>query len=158
MTNPVDGWTDARFMSFLRSALRRAWTKFPNKFRAINAARLPQKGLRKGRRVYLYKCNSCKESFTTSQITVDHIEPCGSLRSFDDLPSFAAKLFCPIENLQVLCKKCHHAKTMAERGINPEVANFKKLKAAKQKERLRALGLPEGNNAKERIEIFERNV
>lgn len=158
MSNPVDGWTDARFFSFIRSALRRAWTKFPNKFRAINAARLPQKGLRKGRRVYLYKCHSCKDSFTTSQITVDHIVPCGSLRSFDDLPKFVSNLFCSIDNLQVLCKKCHHLKTMEERGINPEVAAFKKLKAGKQKERLKSMGLSEGHNAKERIKIFEESL
>jgi 5-methylcytosine-specific restriction endonuclease McrA len=156
MSNSVEGWTDAKYWSFIRSALRRSWNRFPNKFRALNAAKLPKKGVRKGRKVFLYECEGCKGEFTTSQVTVDHISPCGSLRGWDDLVPFTSSLFCEVDNLQVLCKKCHHEKTMAERGIDPRMANFKKLKASKQKELLTDLKLREGSNAKERIDIYQR--
>ena len=158
MSNPVDNWTDARYFSFIRSALRKMWLKYPNRFKALNAARLPHKGIRRGKRVYLYECASCGSENTTSNVTVDHIKPCGSLRSYDDLTPFCSNLLCDLDGLQVLCKKCHHNKTLEERGINPEVAAFRKLKAGKQKERLVALGLREGNNAKERIAIFEESI
>lgn len=156
MSNPVSGWTDAKYWSFIRSALRRAWTKFPNKYRALNAAKLPAKGLRKGRKVFLYECARCKDEFTTSQVSVDHIKPCGSLRNIDDLPVFATNLFCEQDNLQVLCKKCHYEKTMEERGIDPRMAAFKKLKASKQKTFLADLKLPEGSNSDDRCKIYAK--
>ena len=156
MSNPVDGWTDARFWSFIRSALRRAWTKYPNKFRALNNAKLPKKGVRKGRKVFLYECEGCHGEFTTSQVTVDHIKPCGSLRSVDDLPVFVSNLFCELDNLQVLCKKCHHEKTMAERGIDPRMAAFKKMKASEQRAQLDKLSLPQGSNSDDRCKIYKR--
>ena len=41
--------------------------------------------------------------------------PAGTLRTFDDLPAFCAKLFCSEDELQVLCKACHDEKTKQER-------------------------------------------
>jgi hypothetical protein len=37
------------------------------------------------------------------------------LKCYDDLPSFVSTLFCESDNLQVLCKQCHKAKTAEER-------------------------------------------
>lgn len=158
MSNPVENWTDSRYWGFIRSALRKAWSKYPNKFKALNAARLPEKGIRRGKRVYLYECASCKNEFTTSQVVVDHIKPCGSLRNADDLAPFVTGLFCEQDNLQVLCKKCHNIKSLEERGIDPRMAAFRKLKAAKQKEFLAKLKLKEGSNAKERIAIYQKHL
>jgi hypothetical protein len=45
---------------------------------------------------------------------VDHIEPVGTLRTFEDLPEFCRRLFVGIDKLQVLCKTCHNKKTLAE--------------------------------------------
>lgn len=42
---------------------------------------------------------------------MDHIEPCGSLRSFDDVGGFVSRLFCEVEGLRVLCVGCHNART-----------------------------------------------
>ena len=49
------------------------------------------------------------------QISVDHIEPVGTLRDYDDLPNFVRRLFVDEEGLQILCKDCHDKKTQAER-------------------------------------------
>jgi len=46
------------------------------------------------------------------EIQVDHVEPCGSLKTFEDLPGFVRRLFCEADGLQVLCKaNCHRRKT-----------------------------------------------
>lgn len=46
------------------------------------------------------------------EVQIDHIEPAGSLKGFDDLPGFVERLFCEVDGLQVLCKDgCHNKKT-----------------------------------------------
>lgn len=153
----VAGWTEARYWSFIRSALRRAWTKYPPKFQALNAAKR-RKLNAKGNQKYEYKCASCGGFFAGKNVSVDHIVPAGSLRSFSDLPDFCSRLFCKLEDLQVLCFRCHKEKTNLERGINPLVVEFKKGNAAYQKAKLRELQLPEGKNFKERVKIFEEHI
>ena len=62
-----------------------------------------------------YRCNTCDELFRSSDVQVDHITPCGSLRTFDDLPGFVERMFCEADGFQVLCKECHQLKTNEER-------------------------------------------
>lgn len=150
---PVEGWTQARYFSFLRSALRRAWTKYPNKYKCLNAAKRRKTGA-KGKQKYEYECAECGEFYAGKNVQVDHIDSAGTLRDFSDLPAFVSRLFCSLEGLQVLCFKCHQIKTNAERGIIPEISEFKNSKAEEQKAKLKKLGLPEGSNANKRVEIF----
>jgi 5-methylcytosine-specific restriction endonuclease McrA len=35
----------------------------------------------------------------------------------NDLPGFVERLFCEVDNLQVLCEGCHNIKTQAEKAI-----------------------------------------
>ena len=151
----VEGWTESKFFSFIRSALRRAFTKYPNKYKALNAARRVKKHA-KGRQKWEYRCASCTRFYAGKSVQVDHIIPAGSLRSFSDLPDFCSRLFCSVEGLQVLCHRCHTVKTNTERGIVPEIAAFKKLPAKKQIAKLKRLELEVGSNAAKRIEIFTR--
>lgn len=53
-------------------------------------------------------CEACKKR--CPKIFVDHIEAVGDLDA-----GFFTRLFCPSSGLQGLCKKCHDAKTKAER-------------------------------------------
>ena len=155
MSNPVDTWTDSKYYSFIRSALRKAWLKYPNRYKTLNEARLPHKIVRRGKRCYCYECKECGGEHLGSNVVVDHIDKCGKLLDYKDFPLFISNLFCGMEGLQVLCKPCHHIKTMEERGINPYMATFKKKKASVQKAFLESLGLPEGKNSKERIETYK---
>lgn len=155
--NPVEGWTDARYWSFIRSGLRRLWSKYPLKYKALNNAKRRKEGVQ-GKQKYEYQCACCSRFFAGKNVSVDHIVPAGSLRSYADLPDFCAKLFCAIEGLQVLCYACHAAKTNEERGIIPELAEFRKLKAEEQKKELKKKGLPEGRNLKERLEIITQYI
>ena len=52
----VEGWTKSRYNTFIRSALRRAWTKFPNKYTVANKGRKKMPNA-KGREVWHQKCD-----------------------------------------------------------------------------------------------------
>jgi 5-methylcytosine-specific restriction endonuclease McrA len=109
------GWTDSRYMSFIRSTLRRSFTKFPTKHKVKNEASRPYKGSDK-RRKKEYQCAVCSGWFADKEVAVDHIVPCGSLKTYEDLPKFVATLFCEKENLQIICNTCHQIKTNEERA------------------------------------------
>ena len=101
-------WTQARFFSFLRSALRKAWQKWPPKYKALDRQAVPYKGKDK-RRKKNYICESCGEEFMKAEVEVNHVVPCGSLRSFEDLPGFVQRMFVGEDKLEVLCKECHES-------------------------------------------------
>jgi 5-methylcytosine-specific restriction endonuclease McrA len=106
--------TESAFWSFIRSGLRQKsrWWK------PITECKLAAKRTYKGpnkRQKFEYQCNQCKNWFPEKQINVDHIEPAGSLNCAADLPGFVERLFCERDKLQVLCTKCHDAKTKSEK-------------------------------------------
>ena len=109
--------SESAFWSFIRSALRQKsrWWK-PITQCKLNAKR-PYKGPLK-RQKFEYQCNSCKKWFAEKNINVDHIQPAGSLNCAADLPGFVERLFCEIDNLQVLCTNCHDVKTKKEKNGN----------------------------------------
>ena len=100
-------WTEARFFGFIRSALRSAFQRWGPKHSAKQAAKVGWNQ---------YRCASCGEIFPSKEVQVDHIEPCGELRTFDDLPGFVERMFVEKEGFQLLCKGCHQLKTNAERA------------------------------------------
>jgi 5-methylcytosine-specific restriction endonuclease McrA len=106
--------TESAFWSFIRSALRqksRWWKPITEcKMKARRAYKGPSK-----RQKFEYQCNSCKLWFPEKQINVDHIKPAGSLNCKEDLAGFVERLFCELDNLQVLCEKCHDVKTKLEK-------------------------------------------
>ncbi len=107
--------TSARYFGFIRSALRRAWTRYPVRYQALDMAKQPYKGKDK-RTKWVYKCASCKKLFKSTEVQVDHITPAGTLKTYSDLPKFVKNLFCEADNLQVLCKTCHNVKTKEDRS------------------------------------------
>lgn len=107
-----DKWTKSRYFQFIRSALRAAFNRYPVKFAAKKAAERTVTGQRHR---YEYKCAECTQWFKGNEVQVDHIKPAGSLKEYTDIPQFVENLFCEVDNLQLLCKECHKAKTAAER-------------------------------------------
>lgn len=105
-TRANNTWTESRFFSFLRSNLRRASVKWPPIHAAKKDARRAYEGPDKNRK-WEYQCAICKGWFKGTDTQVDHIEPAGSLKSFEDLQGFVERLFCEKDGLQVLCKTCH---------------------------------------------------
>ena len=107
--------TESAFWSFIRSGLRQKsrWWK-PITQCKLNAKR-DYTGPNK-RQKFEYQCNSCKKWFADKNINVDHIHPAGSLNCANDLPGFVERLFCEVDNLQVLCTGCHNVKTQNEKN------------------------------------------
>ena len=107
--------TESAFWSMIRSALRQKSRWWKPISQAKNKAKRKYKGPNK-RQKWEYQCASCNEWFNEKQINVDHIKPAGTLRCSNDLPGFVERLFCEVENLQVLCTKCHDKKTQDEKS------------------------------------------
>lgn len=105
--------TESAFWSFIRSGLRQKsrWWK-PISECKLNAKRA-YKGPNK-RQKFEYQCKSCQKWFPDKQINVDHTVPVGALNCAEDLPGFVNRLFCEVDNLQILCSGCHDIKTKQE--------------------------------------------
>lgn len=114
------------------SALRRKFKAYPGYKDTLDEAKeeyfIKSKHGKDMRRVH-YKCADCGEMFKRQEVEVDHIEPVIPVEGIpmnDELPDFnvyIARLFCPEDNLQVLCKSCHKKKSAEEKK---ERAKYKK--------------------------------
>ena len=112
-------WTPARKRSFIISGLRKTASRWPPKYETLKDAFETRKvNKASGKLANHYKCANCKKLFTTTNVQEDHINPIvDPVVGFVSWDSFVERLFCPAENLQVLCKPCHEIKTQAERKI-----------------------------------------
>lgn len=106
-------WTEAAYFNWIRGGLRQLSIRYPIKWSVLEAARRPVEG--KGPQRWEYLCAGCLTWHPKKSITVDHVDPCGPLNTYEDLPAFVSKLFCAAEGLQALCDGCHDAKTKSER-------------------------------------------
>lgn len=107
-------WTKSRKFSFIRSALRRAFTRWPPNYQARKLAQQPYVGSNKLQR-WTYRCAICSHWFMGKETQIDHVVPAGSLRDYSDLPGFVARLFCEADKLRVVCRPCHHKITQEQR-------------------------------------------
>jgi hypothetical protein len=99
-------WTESRYWAFIRSTLRRAFIRWPANYHARAEARRPYCGTVRNQK-WEYKCAICEGWFQMKQTQLDHIVPCGSLKSYEDIGGFCQRLFCEKDGLRVLCKPCH---------------------------------------------------
>lgn len=116
---PYNGatWTSARFASFIKSALRAASRRWPQKHEALKKACVGKR-LNKatGKDIFHYKCAACANLFKAADVQVDHIDPVVSVeRGFEGWDVYIERMFCEADGYQVLCKPCHSIKTANER-------------------------------------------
>ena len=108
-------WTPSRVRSFITSTLRAGSRRWPPKYSCLKAAYRETKiNEASGRVAKHYECKKCKQLFTSTNVTVDHIVPVVGPEGFVSWDMFIERLFCPIKNLQCLCKPCHALKTKKE--------------------------------------------
>lgn len=119
MTNRNGGlWTESKFHSFIKSALRAASSRWPPKYQCLNEAFVDKRvNIKTGREGKHYKCNSCNGVFPTSEVQVDHIIPAVPVSGFTNWDEVINLMFCEKEGFQVLCKPCHSSKTAEERQL-----------------------------------------
>ena len=103
---------DKELITFLRSQLRRVSQRWKPIWQTRLKARRKYTGPNK-RQKFEYQCAECLVWFPAGKVQVDHVVPVGSLKTLDDLASYAERLFCAPTNLRVLCLTCHKSKTKA---------------------------------------------
>lgn len=120
-------WTEARFRSFIISALRGASQRWGPKSECIKRARV-----RRG----WYKCEGCKQEVpATKEVTIktgknagkkkrkknilaDHIEPIVNPKEgFKDFNTWIERCFVELDGYQALCLDCHDKKTQEEKEL-----------------------------------------
>lgn len=108
-------WTEARFTSFVKSALRSASQRWPPKYQTLSKACVGQKtNPASGRLAKFYKCNKCKDDFPAKNVEVNHIIPVVPVDGFDSWDAVIYRLFCEEDGLEVVCKPCHKLITKEE--------------------------------------------
>lgn len=115
-------WTEARFNSFIKGALRAASSRWGPKYETKKNARIK-------RGVYLcagYYRDSHEVpaslppkpgNIRRRQVAVDHIEPVVDPKvGFVDWDEVVKRMFVEVEGFQLLCPECHDNKTADERS------------------------------------------
>lgn len=110
-------WTESKFHSFIKSALRAASSRWPPKYQCLKAAYTETKvNSKTGRQAKHFKCNCCFNDFPQKDVQVDHIQPViDPFVGFQDWDTTIERMFCEADGFQVLCKECHKNKTDAEK-------------------------------------------
>jgi len=110
-------WTEARYRSFITSALRAAFRRWPPKFDVLKSAFIDKRINKKtGKLASHYRCAKCRKAFPATGVQVDHTKPVVNTRDgFVTWDTFINNLYCEEDNLQVMCKACHKLKTAEER-------------------------------------------
>jgi 5-methylcytosine-specific restriction endonuclease McrA len=126
-------WTESKRLSFIRSALRRAFTRYPSNYIARNKARRPYEGTNRNQK-WEYLCTHCNKWYIAKNTQLDHTVPAGSITCDEDIGGFVSRLFCEPNDLSLLCKPCHQIKTNQERENRkheniPTVKNTKRTRA-----------------------------
>jgi 5-methylcytosine-specific restriction endonuclease McrA len=105
--------------TWLISQLRRLTLRYPPAIRATNRTReeyyiLSKKG--KPMKRVKYTCADCgKKDLKRSEMDLDHKIPVVDVNTgFTNWEDFINGLFCDEENLWLICKPCHEAKTAEE--------------------------------------------
>ena len=108
-------WTEGRLRSFITSVIRKGFSRYPPKFEVLALAKRGRKiNEITGRLAEHYECNICKKEFVSTDVEVDHIKPVVDVSGWVSWDSFISNLFCSVDNLQVVCKKCHKIKSKQE--------------------------------------------
>lgn len=146
-------------MILLWKGIRRLWTSFSKNRRALLDSTVVKKPMIKkdgaeGKTMLNYwPCAHCGE--LVRERDVDHIIPVGLTPTCDEeVAAAVGMLFCPIDNLQTLCKKCHKIKSkedVKKMHAFLEVAlPIKKTRRAKCSKNSTNRGAPQGKHKKKR--------
>lgn len=143
---PTD-WTEGRYNSFITSVLRAGVRKWPNKWKALERARKGQGvNAATGRKAMLYTCATCSKLYTAKGVEVDHIVPVvDPVVGFTTWDNYIARLFCSTDNLQVLCKPCHKAKTLCEKKQRTQTKTTLKPATSTRSSRSKSSSSPKGS-------------
>lgn len=107
----------------IKGAIRRIfrlspWMKMTLEKARIERPRILKDGSISSRPDVYYKCAMCGGEFKRDEVQVDHIDPVipyGKTIQDMSYDEIVDRIFCRLDNLQVLCKECHKKKTKKEK-------------------------------------------
>lgn len=109
---------DSITLGYLMNMFRKGTMHWPIKYEVLKEAmvevgtgKIISKGKNKGKEKTekKYRCAHCENLFKKKGVEVDHIDEVGPFKGC--LNDYARRMYCPKENLQVLCVFCHAKKT-----------------------------------------------
>lgn len=111
-TRNLNTETESEHMGKIRSALRRLSKFWKPALKALEAVKRPYTGTNK-RIKHEYLCAGCGKWFQRKLVHINHITPCGTLKTYEDVPSFLERLFREDDKeYNILCKEdCHKKET-----------------------------------------------
>jgi hypothetical protein len=111
-------WTEAKYQSFIKSALRSASVRWPPRYSVLADACVGSKiNPKSGRMAKHYRCKACQEEFPAKDVQVNHIFPVIPTTGFDTWDAVIERMFCEKEALELLCKPCHASITKIENTL-----------------------------------------
>jgi hypothetical protein len=103
--------TESEYFSKIRSMLRSGFRYWKPMQLALQKASRPSQSINKRLKTE-YQCAACKKWFKRADVQIDHIEECGSLKTYDDIVPFIQRLTVEdVKAYQILCKHDHKIKT-----------------------------------------------
>lgn len=114
-------WSEARYHSFIKSALRSASNRYPPKYECRKASWVSRgryKCAGYNKKSHIVDASICHNNRRVSNITADHVVPVVAPDvGFTSWDTLIERLFCEASGFQMLCRECHAAKTADERLI-----------------------------------------
>lgn len=111
-------WTQARFNSFIKSALRTASVRWPPRYQCLaDAYRCTKVNEKTGRQAKHFECAICAKLFTQQDVEINHKDPVVPVSGFDSWDAVIDRMFCEGDALECLCKPCHKAMTKEENQL-----------------------------------------
>lgn len=116
-TRNANTMTEAEYWGKVRSALRKAFAYWKPAQAVLKLAECGTRTNPKtGRQKKVYQCAVCGQADFREAMQIDHVAPCGSLRSPEDMVTFLERLTCEDTAMyQLIHKMCHQEKTNATR-------------------------------------------
>ena len=123
LTRNSGQWTEARYRSFVVSALRASFRRWPARGRVMHMAATERRiNPSSGRLAWHYRCNHCQQDFPAKSVQVDHVVPIvDPAVGFAGWDAFIARLYTEDKGLQVLCKPCHQVKGARDKAMVPPI-------------------------------------
>lgn len=108
--------TNSEHMGKIRSALRRLSRFWKPALKSLEKSHRPYEGDNK-RVKHEYQCCECKQWKIRKNVQINHVVPCGTLKSYQDVPGFLERLFCEdVSGYSVLCIECHKKETEEQKA------------------------------------------
>lgn len=156
-------WKDEKaYLNWLRSNIRRIWSRHPVKIAYKQQRRYKAPIGLKGKDVWCSDCEMCGKQSRNCE--VDHLEGGYGFKDWHSFTEWARMiLWVTFDDIRELCEDCHSVVSLSQRmGISFEEALYQKqaiaiCKAKQDKQWLSERGItPNSNAAKRRAQIIEK--